>query len=89
MNEKILIFHLFHSMLSHADIVILVQFTHRSRPTMENFLSFDEVMELGYAREIEQMEVFPTIMEEEVEVVEQVGGGHEVVPVMVEEGHCK
>jgi hypothetical protein len=56
---------------------------------MENFLSFDEVMELGYAREIEQMEVFPTIMEEEVEVVEQVYGGHEVVPVMVEEGHCK
>jgi hypothetical protein len=56
---------------------------------MENFLSFDEVMELGYAWEIEQMEVFPTIMEEEVEVVEQVGGGHEVVPVMVEEGQRK
>jgi hypothetical protein len=76
-------------MLSPADIVILVQFTHRSRPTMENFLSFDEVRELGYAWEIEQMEVFPTIMEEEVEVVEQVYGGHEVVPVMVEEGHRK
>jgi hypothetical protein len=58
---------------------------------MENFLSFDEVMELGYAYEIEQMKVFPTIMgeEEEVEVVEQVGGGHEVVHVMVEEGHRK
>jgi hypothetical protein len=76
-------------MLSPADIVILVQFTHRSRQTMENFLSFDEVMELGYASEIEQMEVFPAIMEEEVEVVEQVYGGHEVVHVMVEEGHRK
>jgi hypothetical protein len=73
-------------MLSPADIVILVQFTHRSRPTMEKFLSFDEVMEVGYAWEIEQMEVFPAIMEEEVEVV---GGGHEVVPVMMEEGQRK
>jgi hypothetical protein len=62
-------------MLSPDDIVILFWFTHRSRPTMENFLSSDEVMELGYARDIEQMEVFPTIMEEEVEVVEQVYGG--------------
>jgi hypothetical protein len=76
-------------MLSPADIVILVQFTHRSRPTMENFLSFDEVMKLGYAWEIERMEVFPAIMEEEVEVVEQVGGGHEVVPVMMKEGQRK
>ena len=76
-------------MLSPDNIVILVQFTHRSRQTMENFLSFDEVMELGYAGEIEQMEVFPTIMEEEVEVVEQVGGGHEVVHVMVEDGQRK
>jgi hypothetical protein len=73
-------------MLSPADIVILVQFTHRSRPTMGNFLSFDEVIELGYAWEIEQMEVFPAIMEEEVEVV---GGGHKVVPVMMEEGQRK
>ena len=56
---------------------------------MENFSSLDKVMELGYALEIEQMEVFPTIMEEEEEVVEQVYGGHEVVPVMVEEGHRK
>jgi hypothetical protein len=28
-------------------------------------------------------------MEGEVEVVEQVGGGHEVVPVMVEDGQRK
>ena len=54
---------------------------------MENFLSFDEVMELGYAWDIEQMEVFQAIMEEEVEVVQQVGGCREVVPVMVVEGH--
>ena len=54
---------------------------------MENFLSFDEVMELGYAWDIEQMEVFQAIMEEEVEVVEQVGGRLEVMPIMVEEGH--
>ena len=50
---------------------------------MERFLSFDEVMELGYASKIEQMEVFQEIKEKEVEMVEQVSGGH----VMVEEGH--
>ena len=50
---------------------------------MEKFWSFDEVMELGYASKIEQMEVFQEIKEKEVEMVEQVSGGH----VMVEEGH--
>ena len=64
-------------------IVMLVQRTARSRPTMERFLSFDEVMERGYASKIEQMEVFQEIKEKEVEMVEQVSGGH----VMVEEGH--
>jgi hypothetical protein len=54
---------------------------------MENFLSFDEVMELGYASKIEQMEVFQAIKEQDMEVVEQVCGGNEVVPLMVEEGH--
>jgi hypothetical protein len=67
--------------------VMLVQFITRSTPTMKNFLSFDEVMELGYASKIEQMEVFQAIKEQDVEVVEQVCGGNEVVPLMVEEGH--
>ena len=49
---------------------------------MEKFLSFDEVMDLGYASKIEQ-----EIKEEEVEMVEQDNGGHEAVHVMVEEGH--
>ena len=54
---------------------------------MEDFLSFDEVM-VGYASNSEQMEVFPTIKEEETEVVERVGGGHEAAtPIMVEGGH--
>jgi hypothetical protein len=67
--------------------VMHVQFTAQSNPTMENFLSFDEVMELGYASKIEQMELFQEINEEEVEVVEQVGGGHEAMPVMMEGWH--
>ena len=54
---------------------------------MENSLSFDEVMELGYALKIEQIEVVQAIKEHDVEVVEQVCGGNEVVPLMVEEGH--
>ena len=43
---------------------------------MEDFLSFDIVMGV-YASNIEQIEVFPTIKEEETKVVEQVDGGHE------------
>lgn len=58
-----------------------------SNQPMEDFLGFDEVM-VGYASNSEQMEVFPTIKEEETEVVEQVGGGHEVAtPITVEGGH--
>ena len=54
---------------------------------MENFLSFDEIM-VVYAPNIEQMEVFPTIKEEETEVVEQVGAGYEATtPIMVKGGH--
>ena len=53
---------------------------------MENFLGFDEVMEHGYASNIEQMEVFQAIEEEEADVVQQVSGGHEAVLVMLEEG---
>jgi hypothetical protein len=54
---------------------------------MEGFLSFDEVMGV-YAPNIEQMEVFPTIKEEETEVVEQVDGGHEAtMNIMMDGGH--
>jgi hypothetical protein len=66
---------------------MLVQFTTQSRPIMKNFLSFDEAMELGCASKFEQIEVFQAIKEQDVEVVEQVCGGNEVVPLMVEEGH--
>ena len=58
-----------------------------SNQPMEDFLSFDKVM-ASYASNSEQMEMFPTIKEEETEVVEQVGGGHEVAtPTTVEGGH--
>ena len=54
---------------------------------MEDFLSFDEVMGV-YASNIEQIEVFPTINEEETEVAQQVGGGHEsTMNIMVDGGH--
>ena len=52
---------------------------------MENFLGFDEVIELGCAPKVEQMELFQEI-KEEVEVVGQFGGGHGDVPILVEEG---
>ena len=86
MNKKVLIFHLFRPESSPDDIVTLVQFTAPSRPTMENFSSCDEFMELAYASKIEQLEVFQEI-KEDVKVVGQFGGGHEAGPVIVEGGH--
>ena len=52
---------------------------------MEDFLSFDEFMGV-YASNIEQMEVFPTIKEDETEVVEQVSGGHEATMNIMMDG---
>ena len=54
---------------------------------MENFLSFNEVMGV-HASNIEQMEVFPAIKKEDMEVVEQVDGGHEAtMNIMMDRGH--
>ena len=54
---------------------------------MEDILSFNKVMGV-YASNIEQMEVFPTIKEEDTEVGEQVSGGHEATTsIKVDGGH--
>ena len=56
---------------------------------MEDFLSFDEVMGV-YSLNIEPGKVFPTIKEEDMEVVEQVDGGHEAtMNIMMDGGHPK
>ena len=86
MDWKVLIFYLFQPNFLMSMIVwCLFNILLNPNQPMEDFLSFDKVMGV-YASNIEQMEVFPTIKEEETKVVEQVDGGHEATMHIMMDG---
>lgn len=55
--------------------------------SMAKFLSFDEVAMFGFASRIDAMEVFPTIQENTLAMVEQIVGGNKFATPIVLEGN--